>query len=66
VLLVYVLYNLFKNALQRSSRPDGGSGDTAGRRQLMITDTGSGIPDDVQPHVFEPFYSTGGTGMIGG
>lgn len=64
VLLVYVLYNLFKNALHAIK--SAGRGEVEIRlagRQLMITDTGSGIPDDVLPHVFEPFYSTGGTGM---
>lgn len=64
VLLVYVLYNLFKNALHAIKAA--GRGEVEIRltgRQLMITDTASGIPDDVLPHVFEPFYSTGGTGM---
>ncbi|RZT05919.1 His Kinase A (phospho-acceptor) domain-containing protein [Duganella sp. CF402] len=64
VLLVYVLYNLFKNALHAIKAA--GRGEVEIRltgRQLMITDTGSGIPDDILPHVFEPFYSTGGTGM---
>lgn len=64
VLLVYVLYNLFKNALHAIKAAGRGEVEIllAGR-QLMVTDTGVGIPDDVLPHVFEPFYSTGGTGM---
>jgi signal transduction histidine kinase len=29
---------------------------------LRVTDTGAGIPADVQPHVFEPYFSTKKTG----
>jgi signal transduction histidine kinase len=32
--------------------------------EAAVTDTGAGIPADVLPHVFEPFFSTiGGSGL---
>ncbi len=72
VLLVYVLYNLFKNALHAIKSAGRGEVEieffTCGKgKQLVVRDTGPGIAEDVLPHVFDPFYTTrqggGGTGM---
>jgi len=71
VLLVYVLYNLFKNALHAIAQAGRGEVEiefvsSKEAHQLRVTDTGPGIARDVLPHVFDPFYSTrqgGGTGM---
>ena len=69
--LSQILMNLLLNAAQAS--PDGGVITVSAQKvkfadslELMVSDTGSGIPADVLPHVFEPFYTTKrgkGTGL---
>ncbi|MEX1051014.1 MAG: ATP-binding protein, partial [Gemmatimonadales bacterium] len=69
-----ILTNLFDNALRYT--PEGGTITFATRRvddgvELSVTDTGSGIPAEHLPRVFERFYRVdpgrsrdqGGTGL---
>jgi signal transduction histidine kinase len=75
-LVVFVLFNLLKNALfaiqmEKAERSERGerTGDYQGRVEISATseagycvlrfaDNGSGIPADVLPRIFDPFYST--------
>ncbi|MFQ5843687.1 MAG: nitrogen regulation protein NR(II) [Planctomycetota bacterium] len=63
-----VLVNLMQNA--KDATPEGGRIVFGTRRltdkvKLTVTDTGTGIPEEVRPHLFQPFFSTKerGTGL---
>ncbi|WP_426400674.1 sensor histidine kinase [Ralstonia sp. R-29] len=68
-----ILYNLIRNArdalaaMHRSTRGEiRVSGERVGRRyRLRVVDNGPGVPADVLPHLFEPFFTTraGGLGL---
>src|SRR5262249_14416253 len=62
-----VIINLCTNA--RDVMPNGGTltlrTSVEGDRwvRIDVEDTGPGIPADVLPHIFEPFYTTKGAGQ---
>ena len=70
VLLYQVFFNLLMNAYQHTS--DGDSIEVQGSTinaamHIQVRDTGSGIPEDILPSIFDPFFSTrkesGGSGL---
>ena len=59
--LQHAIVNLIKNAFD--AMPRGGTLTLRtrvvnGSVEIQVQDTGSGIPEDIQPRVFEPFFST--------
>ncbi len=59
-----VLLNIFKNAMEAIGTA--GSIEVSTQLEppcLFITDSGGGIPEEVLPHLFTPFYSTKETGQ---
>jgi len=68
VTLGQLFLNLLMNACQ--VQPEGGQIEVAsledgGRAVVLVADCGPGIPEDVLPRIFEPFYSTRGSTGLG-
>ena len=54
-----VLLNVLENArLASARRVDVGVARTDGKVEIVVSDDGVGIPDDVLPKIFEPHFST--------
>lgn len=60
--LEMALINLVVNAIHAMDAGGGTltvtSGLTEGAVEIAVADTGCGIPEDIQPSIFEPFFST--------
>jgi PAS domain S-box-containing protein len=64
-----VLYNILMNAIEAS--PSGaavriGATLTGGVLTIVVSDQGSGIPEDVRSRIFEPFFTTKKGSVTGG
>ena len=64
-----VLFNIIQNAIDAS--PEGGRVDITlkdvnGYLKILVADKGSGIPEELQLKIFEPFFSTKGKIPTGG
>jgi two-component system sensor histidine kinase HydH len=56
-----VLMNVFINAIQAmefGGRMEVHLADKGERMEIMVSDTGKGIPDHVKGRVFDPFFTT--------
>ena len=71
LLIVHVLFNLIKNSLLYVQKSSDGKISIIGRRglsgvELVVHDTGRGIPSQIRQHIFERFYTTTRTGQGAG
>ncbi len=64
-----VLSNLFENAVAALNGVDGARisvstrREAAGRAELIFADNGSGVPGEIRERIFEPHFTTKGSGM---
>lgn len=68
--IIEVIVNLITNSIHAT--PPGGKltvetrwREGADTMEILVTDTGKGIPAEILPHLFDPFFSTKGTSGTG-
>ncbi len=71
LLVIHILFNLIKNSLYYVQQAGGGrivisANKIKDGKQIIVYDNGAGIPQHIQPHIFERFYTTTITGQGAG
>ena len=71
LLVIHILFNLIKNSLYYVQQAGGGrivisATNVQDGKQIVVHDNGAGIPQHIQPHIFERFYTTTITGQGAG
>lgn len=58
-----VRVTMAKETMEEEGRRDGSSADGRGAAVVQVSDTGDGLPADLEEKIFDPFVSTRETGM---
>ena len=71
LLVIHILFNLIKNSLYYVQQAGGGrivisANKMKDGKQIVVHDNGAGIPQHIQSHIFERFYTTTITGQGAG
>ncbi len=71
LLVIHILFNLIKNSLYYVQQAGEGrivisANEIKNGKQIVVHDNGAGIPQHIQPHIFERFFTTTITGQGAG
>lgn len=71
LLVIHILFNLIKNSLYYVQQAGEGrivisANEIRNGKQIVVHDNGAGIPQHIQPHIFERFFTTTSAGQGAG